>query len=67
MESSISVIGGREVRFGKMADQMTSARPVFARIDSSIRSRICERIIVARVRILVCDESSSIRIGGRIK
>src|SRR5204863_10029093 len=66
-ESSRSVIGGSEVRFGKIADQMTSERPVFARIDSSIRSRICVRIIVARVGIIVCDESSSISIGGSIK
>jgi hypothetical protein len=60
-------MGGREVRLGKIADQTTSASPVFAKIDSSIRSRIFERIMVARVRIFVCEESSNIRIGGRIK
>lgn len=66
-ESSISVIGGREVRFGKIADHITSARPVFERVGSSMRSRIFDRITVARVRTFACKESRSIRIGGRMR
>src|SRR5579859_7584577 len=64
-ESSISVTGGSDDRFGMRAVHMTSARPVLARVELSIRARTCERIIVARARTFAYGESIRIRMGGK--
>ena len=67
IDSSRFVTGGSEVKLGDIAVQITSASPVLARIDASIRSSILERMYVARVRTGTWEESRRIRIGGRIR
>ena len=66
-DSSRSVTGGRDVKFGHAAIHMTSARPVLASVDSSIHSNTLASMDVARVRTETIDESSKIRMGGRIR